>query len=150
MTEQTASPPTEPILDLGSLFPDRPFIRVDGEAYHLRHEQDLNLTFLARIEKLRRRIADLQAVPEAEEDPEARAEEQSRVLHEAVALVMYDLPDEVLGKLNDVQCIAVMDSFARATLRAASLLKIPPVDELASTLGMLSPASPASTDPTTG
>jgi hypothetical protein len=140
-----------PVLDLGSLDPDRPFIRIDGREFAMKVAQDLNLLSLARIEKLQRRVAELQA--DTELDPEVRATEQARVLREGVGQVLHEpLPAEVDAKLNDIQRLAILDAFIRATLRAASQVKVPPVNrrQRRSISRKPSPASAVSTAPTTG
>lgn len=114
----------DPVLDLGSLDPERPKLRIDGTDYRYRVDMDLDLVHLAKIERIRERIAEL--ADTAGTDPGATASTEqaalvSGLLREGVELVLYDeLPDEVAGKLNDVQRLAVIDAFTRATLRAAS------------------------------
>ena len=118
----SASPTAEPVLDLGSLEPERPHVRIDGASYRYRVDMDLNLVQLAKIERARERIGELYAKAEKSQRANpAQAAEVSRLISEGVGLVMYDpIPAEVLGKLNDVQRLAILDAFTKATLRAAS------------------------------
>lgn len=115
--------PARPVLDLGSLDPERSKVRIDGVEYRYRADMDLNLVDLARIERVRERVDQLareaEEHPSPQSDPE-RAQAVSGLLVEGVRLVMYDpIPDGVMAKLNDVQRLAIIDDFTRATLRAA-------------------------------
>lgn len=112
----------KPILDIGSLDPERPFLRIDGQSYRYRVDMDLNLVHLARIERIRERLAEMSSeVEKGEQSDPQRAIEVGKLLAEGVALIMYDeIPVDVLGKLNDIQRLAIIDAFTRATLRAAS------------------------------
>ena len=118
------TPSAEPALDLGSLDPERPRLRIDGIDYRYRVDMDLDLVQLARIERVRARISTLAEAATGDPSAEAnleQAEAVSQLLREGVELVLYDaLPDEVAAKLNDVQRLAIVDAFTRATLRAAS------------------------------
>lgn len=114
----------EPVLDLGSLNPERPFIRIDGESYRFRVDMDLDLAHLAKIERARERIGDLYddaaKAGRTKANPE-QAAEVDELLAEAVRLVMYDeIPESALAALAPAQRLAVVDSFTKATSRAAS------------------------------
>ena len=114
----TPSPAPSPILDLGSLDPVRPILRIDGVDY--RYRVDLDLMRLAQIEQVRAKLARMQAEAGDEADP-ARAQLLGDCISEGVVLVMFDeIPADVLGKINDVQRLAILDAFTRATLRATS------------------------------
>ena len=123
----TRTPAADPVLDLGSLDPVRPFLRIDGEDYRFRVDMDLNLVHLAKIERIRERIDQLDKVARKSKAQHAnpdQAEEVSQALREGVDLVMYDeIPAAVMGKLNDIQRLAIVEGFTSATLRAASLNK---------------------------
>lgn len=119
-----ASSTARPILDLGALEPERSHVRIDGADYRYRADMDLDLVHLARIERIRQRIAELyteaERTPAQIADP-ARAELVADMIREGVQLVMFDpIPGDVLDKLNDVQRLAILDAFTRATSRAAS------------------------------
>jgi len=115
MTPTTAA---KPALDLGSLDPVRAFVRIDGSDYRYRADMDLDLVHLAKIERIRQRLNGLNE--EAEPGPE-RSQILADAITEGVGLIMLDpIPGEVLGKLNDVQRLAILDAFTRATLRVLS------------------------------
>lgn len=135
---------TQPLLELSTLVPERPFIRVDGLPYDLRTSGDLGLVEIAQVTRLEARSRALMA----EADPSADvALEAARLLREAVRVVLM-APAEVVDRLNDTQCLAVLTSFTQT-------IQLPAMDRTAkrrapSTSGRSSPGSLASTATTAG
>lgn len=144
----TTSSPAKPLLDLGSLEPKRPTLRIDGADFRYRVDMDLNLVDLARIESVRERVDEMgeevKASASQKADP-ARGIRVRELLLEGVGLMMYDpIPDETMAKLNDVQLLAIVDAFTRATLRAALPLSFKARRELLKARPTSSSSSPAS------
>lgn len=109
---------SEPVLDLGSLNPDRPHILIDGQSYRMKVSMDIDLVTLAKITEIDQRL-DPQS-KKAKPTPKDAAE-FSRAIDEGVRHIMYDpIPDEVMGKLNEVAKLAILNAFPLATARAGS------------------------------
>lgn len=114
------SPTTEPRIDLGSLNPVRPFILIDGQRYHFKVDMDLNLVDLSRLTTLEEEIAAIEVKRNAKRLTREQVAELAKRIREGVQLVTYDLPDAVLDQLNDIQRLAVLEAFQRATIRRVS------------------------------
>ncbi len=111
----------QPILELSSLQPTRPFIRLDGVAYDLRVSGDFGIRELARYNYLTREAEALQS--EASDTiSDDQAERLTRLLSEAVAIV-WMAPPEIRDKLTDEQRLSVIAAFARTVSRAATPAK---------------------------
>lgn len=109
---------SKPVLDLGSLNPERPFIRIDGSPYRMKVPMDIDLVTLSRLTGIDQRLA-----PKARKakPTEKDARELSEAIDEGVGLIMYDkIPGEVLGKLNEIAKLAILDAFPLASARAGS------------------------------
>lgn len=109
---------SEPVLDLGSLNPERPFIAIDGQSYRMKVAMDMDLVTLAKITAIDQKLA-----PQARKaKPTLKdAADFSAAIDEGVRHIMYDpIPDEVMGKLNEVAKLAILDAFPLATPRAGS------------------------------
>lgn len=109
---------SKPVLDLGSLDPERPYITIDGESYRMKVAMDVDLRILSRITTLDQKLE-----PKAD-DPapsEETAREFSEAIDEGVGLIMYDeIPPEIMGKLNEIAKLAILEAFPLATRRAGS------------------------------
>ncbi len=107
----------KPVLDLGALDPERPFIAINGQRYRLKVPMDMDLVTMARIATINERLERRGKKP-----PTIKiAAEFSRAIDTGVRLIMFDpIPDEVMDKLNEVAKLAILDAFPRATTRAGS------------------------------
>ena len=112
----TEAPARRQLLDLSTLVPDRPFIRIDGKAFDLRVPEDFGLVGQAKVGRIMDRLGPLSArIADAPESiSEDDVEEASRLLSEACALLV-DAPAEVLDRLNDQQRLAVVSAFTQAS-----------------------------------
>lgn len=108
----------KPVLDLGSLNPTRPYIRIDGVGYRMKVPMDIDLVTLSKLTGIDQR---LEPKARKEKPTEKDAREFSEAIDEGVRLIMFDtIPDEVLDKLNEVSKLAILDAFPLATSRAGS------------------------------
>lgn len=94
----------EPILDLSTLIPERPVIRIDGNTYHLRSADELSL---AESHQFTRWGKLLQELPK---DP-ARADELDALLAEVAGAALADVPAEVRARLKRAHHIAIVEVF---------------------------------------
>lgn len=106
------------ILDLNTLVPDRPIIRIDGADYECRVKDDFGIEDLTRLERLKERYNTLVG-KESFTDEEGRW--VSEGLREFTAMVL-TAPPEVQSKLTDNHRLAVVQAFL-----AASGVQLPPV-----------------------
>lgn len=100
---------TEPILDLSTLIPERPVIRIDGETYHLRSADELTLAESHQFTKWGKELEALAVAGEA-----ARLE---ALLVTVSAAVMADVPPEVASRLRTPQRLAIVEVFTLLLLR---------------------------------
>jgi hypothetical protein len=111
---------SKPLLDLGSLNPERPFITIDNKQYRYKVQMDMTLMTLAALGEIDRRLA-----PKASKSDPTPADtaEFSAAIDEGVRHVMFDpIPDEVLAQLNEVAKLSILEAFPTATARAGSPL----------------------------
>ena len=108
---------SSPVLDLGSLDPERPYISIDGSDYRMKVPMDMDLVTLSRLVNIDKRLDRKKKGPYSVK----LAAEFSKALDEGVKHIMYDpIPADVMGKLNDVAKLAIIDAFPRAITRAGS------------------------------
>lgn len=94
----------DPILDLSTLIPDRPLIRIDGATYHLRSPDELTLAESLQFARWGRQIADLSKAPDQEADLE-------QLLRSVAAAALADVPDEVKSRLSLPNNLAIVEVF---------------------------------------
>src|SRR5690606_10108967 len=95
---------TEPILDLSTLIPERPAIRIDGETYHLRSADELTLAESHQFTKWGK---ELEALAKAADN---RAPLDT-LLDTVVAAVVADVPAEVQQRLSLENKLAIVEVF---------------------------------------
>src|SRR5688572_17314328 len=101
------------VLDLRAEVVDRPFMNLAGERYHFCTRADLDLTDIAKVQQLGKRLQSL-GENAADMEPE-QIEEIHHALRQSVRTVMYDMPDEVIEEeLRDGECVAIVQAFAMA------------------------------------
>ena len=105
--------PSQPVLDLSTLIPDRPPIRIDGQLYHLRSPDELTLAESHRfsrwgqeLERLGKASETLGHIGEARGD--TRLEDLLRVVARAA---LADVPEDVAAKLTPHHCLAIVEVF---------------------------------------
>ena len=90
----------EPLLDLSTLAPTRPTIRIDGTEYQMHVMDDFGAVELYHLNVLGEEAVKIQRVRQ-----KGRTEQQaidfSENLSKQVNMMIIDLPDEVLAKLTD-------------------------------------------------
>ena len=96
---------TDPILDLSTLIPDRPVIRIDGATFHLRSPDELTLAESHRFGRWGKDLEALAKDPERLVDMEALLR---RVSREALA---DDVAEEVFARLGTRHHLAIVEVF---------------------------------------
>ena len=101
----------EPILDLSTLAPDRPKIRIDGVIYEIAVNDDFGILDSHRLERLRLPMA---AYADIETPTEANIEAMSDALKEFTAMVVRDATPELMAKLTENQKLSILRVFTNA------------------------------------
>lgn len=110
----------DPILDLSTLAPERPFIRIDGARHDLRVSGDFGIRELAGYNRLTTEAIELQSRVDTDAPlTDEEAERLSSLLGDAVRYVLM-APDAVVAKLSDEQRMAVLAAFTNTASRAAT------------------------------
>lgn len=141
------------VLDLSTVEPERPLIRIDGQSYELAVLSDFGLLQRARLQRLQRQLQELANDQATSDDvDEASVQALLDVLDLIVAMVAPGLPDEVRNRLNEGQKVAIVQAFSRAAGMAAPTNPAPPPKRQKSTGERSSRVSSGSTgdDRTTG
>jgi hypothetical protein len=107
------------LINLDTLAPDRPTVRIDGQSYQLKRAEDFGLQDWAEFQLLQSKAGYLEAIATGQENPEDVAD-LSKMLRTMVRMVVLDAPDEVLERLNDAQRLALLQAFVGATKAPAS------------------------------
>lgn len=115
------------LLDLSTLAPERPVVAIDGAAYEMLVPDDLGLLVQTRLERLQRKVQALVDQPTSEDETEndSQVEALEDALHEAVSILLPDLPTETRNKLRDNQCLAIMQAFTAAVGEKKTKAKAP-------------------------
>ncbi len=101
----------KPVLELSTLV-EHATVAIDGHEYELLTVDDFGLRDYARLLQLQETVETSRA--SASLESEERAASIAGALNNFVAMVMPGLPVEVLGKLRDVQKVAIMKAFSEA------------------------------------
>lgn len=115
---------TKPILDLSTLEPERPTVLIDGQAYELAVPGDFGLAEQARLARLQKRVGALTGGEEVPPDEDIATLQAA--LTELVAMLLPDLPADVLGRLRDHHKLAIIRSFSTAAGVQESKMPPPP------------------------
>ncbi len=99
------------ILTLDTLEPDRDFIAINKKPYYLRAEEELSLLDIARIRRLSKTL-NLKGL--AEEATEEDVREIDRFADEILALILVDMPQEIVGKFTTAQKFLIVQAFTTA------------------------------------
>lgn len=94
----------QPILDLSTLIPDRPAIRIDGETYHLRAADELSLAESHQFTLWGKLLE------EPATDPE-QAAKLDQLLAKVADEALADVPPAVRLRLNRTHHIAIVEVF---------------------------------------
>jgi len=103
----------EPLLDLSTLAPTRPAIRIDGVEYELSVIADFGAVGLYRLESLALAAEKINTT-KRKDYTEQTAIDLSVNLSSQVKLIVLELPDDVLDKLSDSQKGAILTVFSQA------------------------------------
>ena len=103
------------VLDLSTVEPARPLIRVDGAVYELAVWGDFGLAQRTRLRQLQRRMLELTTALSADDAREDDARALVDTLDRIVAMVVRDLPSDVIARLDEEQKAAIVQAFTRAT-----------------------------------
>lgn len=102
-----------PALDLSTLV-ERPFIRVDGEAFDIYHPDEFSLLdrmlLFSRFDKAMK-AARLVSTSDDQDVMRAAAEEATQLLDQAVRSALVDAPDAVHAKLRDPMRVQILKAF---------------------------------------
>ena len=101
----------EPLLDLSTLAPTRPTIRIDNVNYQMHVMADFGAVDLFHVRRLGRSALKIQQMGD-DEYTLADAEEFSTNLSMQVGMVIIDLPDDVLAKLTDPMKGSILEVFS--------------------------------------
>lgn len=93
-----------PLVDLSTLIPERPVIRIDGRDYHLRAADELTLLESDAFTRWGARLQELAAEP-------GKVAELEALLGEVAGKAMADVPDEVRQRLRREHHIAIVEVF---------------------------------------
>lgn len=96
------------LLDLSTLEPDRPLVKIDGKTYEMAIPDDFGIREMARLRKMGRRI---QALEGQDELADEELDELAHALDECCAMALPGCPDEVRAKLTDTQKAKVVRAF---------------------------------------
>lgn len=105
------------LLDLSTLAPERPTVRIDGAVYAMALPTDFGLVEHARLQRLQAKAAALQALTDPSDEDVA---DLARVVDDLAALVLPGLPAEVRARLGDMQRLAIVQAFRAALGQAAT------------------------------
>ena len=103
---------SEPLLDLSTLAPDRPIIRIDGTDYQMHVMTDFGAVDLYHVRALGNAALAIQRVKE-KDYTEQHAKDFSENLSQQVQMVLIDLPDEVLEQLTDRMKGNILEVFSK-------------------------------------
>lgn len=104
----------KPLLDLSTIEPERPFVRIDGIDYPMALPEDLDLIQIAKLERLE---LDRLALVERANEPdyiEERAEAMHIMLEQLIPVILPTLPGDVLVSLRDPLKMQIMSAFTKA------------------------------------
>ncbi len=104
----------EPLLDLSTLAPTRPSIRIDGIDYEMAVMGDFGAVELFRIRTLGNEALAVQKVKD-KDYTEQHAIDFSTNLSSQVQMLLTGLPDEVLAKLTDQMKGRILEVFFETT-----------------------------------
>lgn len=95
------------VLNLSTTDFDRPVIRIDGEAYHLRARDEIRVPDQQRFRRFGERFEELSERDASDET----VQEQADALADAVREVTVDLPDDVIAQLGPYQLNDILQAF---------------------------------------
>lgn len=136
---------SKPLLTLSTLV-ERPVVEIDGAAYEMIVPDDVSLLELARMQRMQAKV---QAISAKVESTEADVAAMAEQLEQLVAMILPELPGDVLARLSDVKRMAIISAFVDTVGAKAGTL---PSLTSRPTGANSSPASSASTGelPATG
>lgn len=104
------------VLDLSTVEPARPLIRIDGQTYELALVSDFGLVQRARLQRLQKQVQDL-ARDQADRDDVSEDDAQALIdaLDRVVQLVVREMPADLLKRLDEGQKVAIVEAFSKAT-----------------------------------
>lgn len=88
-----------PLLDLSTLAPERPIVRIDGVDYEMTVAQDLGAREFAEFNRLQAKYRDLFLAARTGQEEDIDGESLAAVVDALVRIAIRGVPDETLGRL---------------------------------------------------
>jgi hypothetical protein len=115
MSEPTAAAPAAvkaaDVLDLNTSTATRRVIKVDGESYNLRNQNELSLAARVRIARAGARFEDIDDHDKLREITDEQIDALQADIRSAARSLIVSIPDAVFERLLDEQCLAVVQAF---------------------------------------
>ena len=97
-----------PVLDLSTIAPIRPVVRIDGDDYEVALSSDFGLVDNHRLEELRKPMA---AYASGDSEDQETVEAMAAALKEFTGMVLRGSEPELLDKLTEGQRLAIIQVF---------------------------------------
>ncbi len=104
----------KPILELSTLVPDRPIIKIDGQSYEMAVYEDLSFKDEALLKKAGRMLVE---ASKAEDPTNEQFDELAQLVNRSLRVVVPGIPDDVFHKLPDGHKVQILMAFTRAARR---------------------------------
>lgn len=92
---------------------ERPTLKIDDATYHFRVRDDLSMREIAFVQFAGKRIGVLQdELQNSDSWSEEKADELEELVDRVARVVLHDVPDDILGKLSDMQKLNLIEAFS--------------------------------------
>lgn len=102
-----------PLLELSTLAPERPFIVIDDRKYEFNVPEDFGILEIAAMAREETELRSLEAIDDAEAQSPVVVNRIVELLDTGVRRALRE-PGEIVDKLRDHQKLAIVDAFTRS------------------------------------